>query len=97
MPSSPDPAQSERDPYTMSMQLCDDDGVVRGGAMHHGTDYPCTGHAHFAGEHIYCTGPAHTHPELPDNLTRLLRDQSIVLERDGAVWALIGREAMRDG
>ncbi|MCA1570074.1 MAG: hypothetical protein LC798_07080 [Chloroflexi bacterium] len=39
--------------------LCDDDGVVRSGAMHHGTDYPCTGHAHFAGYHIRCTSPAH--------------------------------------
>jgi hypothetical protein len=47
------------DPYTAATKLCDDDGIVRGGAMHHGTDYVCTGHAHFGGEHIRCTSPAH--------------------------------------
>jgi hypothetical protein len=46
-------------PYTMGMKLCDDDGIVRSGRFHKGTDYPCTGHAHFAGEHIECTSPAH--------------------------------------
>jgi hypothetical protein len=48
------------DPYTADARLCDDDGIVRQGAMHHGTNYPCTGHAHFAGEHYRCTSPAHT-------------------------------------
>lgn len=43
----------------LGMVLCDDDGVVRGGGMHDGTDYPCTGHAHFGGHHILCTSPAH--------------------------------------
>lgn len=47
------------DPYTMGMQLCDDDGIVRAGAMHKGVDYECTAHAHFAGEHIECLSPAH--------------------------------------
>ena len=47
------------DPYTAEIQLCDDDGIVRSGAMHHGTDYPCTGHAHWSGQHIRCTGPSH--------------------------------------
>lgn len=46
-------------PYTMGVKLCDDDGIVRSGRFHSGTDYPCTGHAHFAGEHIECTSPAH--------------------------------------
>jgi hypothetical protein len=50
----------EEDPYTSEIALCDDDGIVRGGAMHHGTDYRCTGHAHFSGEHIRCTNPAHS-------------------------------------
>jgi hypothetical protein len=59
------PAWSDEDPYTMSARLCDDDGIVRGGAMHHGTDYPCTGHAHFAGEHIRCSSAGH-----PGGLTR---------------------------
>jgi hypothetical protein len=45
--------------YTMEATLCGDDGIVRGGSMHHGTDYPCTGHAHKYGEHIRCTSPAH--------------------------------------
>jgi hypothetical protein len=27
--------------------------------MHHGVDYPCTGHAHYAGQHIECTNPVH--------------------------------------
>lgn len=52
--------------YTMSAKLCDDDGIVRGGAMHHGTDYLCTGHAHYAGEHIQCSSPAHR--DDPDQL-----------------------------
>jgi hypothetical protein len=48
--------------FTMAMQLCDDDGIVRSGRFHDGTDYPCTGGAHFAGEHIFCTSPAHANP-----------------------------------
>lgn len=47
------------DPYTMAAKLCDPDGIVRKGVMHHGTDYPCTGHAHFAGDHIVCTSVGH--------------------------------------
>jgi hypothetical protein len=47
------------DPFTMAGRLCDDDRMVRRGAMHHGTDYLCTGHAHFQGHHIRCTNPAH--------------------------------------
>lgn len=39
----------------MGMALCDATGYVRSGAMWHGTDYQCTGHAHFGGEHIECT------------------------------------------
>ena len=50
---------SPDDPFTTEFPLCDDDGIVRRGAMHHGTDYQCTSHAHFAGEHIRCTSPAH--------------------------------------
>lgn len=42
-----------------NLPLCDDDGTVRRGAMHHGTDYPCTSHAHFGGWHLICTSPAH--------------------------------------
>ena len=42
--------------------LCDPDGVVRHGVMHHGGDYECTGHAHWAGLHIRCTSPAHAQP-----------------------------------
>lgn len=53
------PPWSDADPYTMSARLCDDDGIVRSGAMHHGTDYTCTGHAHFAGEHIRCSSAGH--------------------------------------
>jgi hypothetical protein len=41
------------------LQLCDDDGVVRRGALHDRTDYQCTGHAHYAGYHITCTNPVH--------------------------------------
>lgn len=47
------------DPYTMDARLCEDDGMVRGGIMHAGTDYFCTGSAHFAGQHIRCTNPRH--------------------------------------
>lgn len=28
--------------------------------------FPCTGSAHVAGEHIYCTSPAHAEPENPE-------------------------------
>lgn len=99
-----DSGGSVADRYTMSAKLCDDDGIVRGGSMHHGQDYPCTGHAHTLGEHIYCTSPGHernrTAPTvddgLPEDLRRVLVDQSIVIERDGLVWAMIGRAALRD-
>lgn len=50
------------DPYTTEGRLCGDDGIVRQGAMHHGNDYACTGHAHFLGDHIRCTSPAHRAP-----------------------------------
>lgn len=53
------PPWSDDDPYTMATALCDNDGIVRGGVMHHGTDYPCTGHAHYAGQHIRCLSPGH--------------------------------------
>ena len=43
----------------MDARLCDDDGIVRRGPMHHGVDYQCTGHAHWAGYHITCISPAH--------------------------------------
>jgi hypothetical protein len=89
------------DPYTMSAKLCDDDGIVRGGSRHDGRDYPCTGHAHFAGEHLYCTSPAHprnaTIPsvdELPADLRRVLEDPGVTIARDGLVWALLGRAAV---
>ncbi|MDQ3933409.1 MAG: hypothetical protein M3340_02120 [Actinomycetota bacterium] len=55
--------------------------------------YACTGHAHLAGEHIRCTSPAHA-PGLPDDLNRVLRDQSVVVPQDGAVWATIGAKAV---
>jgi hypothetical protein len=47
------------DPYTIEMRLCDDDGIVRRGRFFKGAEYPCTGHAHYAGEHIRCTTPVH--------------------------------------
>ena len=56
------------DPFTMALRLCDEDGVVRKGAMHHGTDYPCTGHAHFAGEHIICSTPIHWYEPPPKDI-----------------------------
>lgn len=75
------PPWDDADPYTMAAALCDDDGIVRGGAMHHGTDYPCTGHAHFAGEHIRCTSGGH-----PDGLPSDLR---------AAIESLTDEEAQR--
>ena len=69
------PPWSDGDPYTMATSLCDDDGIVRRGAMHHGADYPCTGHAHFSGEHIRCTSPGH--PEgFPAGFEKALREAS---------------------
>lgn len=71
------PAWNDADPYTMDARLCGDDGIVRGGAMHHGVDYLCTGHAHFAGEHIRCISAAH--PDgLPSDLLAALRDPGLV-------------------
>lgn len=78
------------DPFTMSAQLCDDDGIVRSGAMHHGKDYPCTGHAHFAGEHIECTSPAHP-GQLPAEVRDLLSDPFIELDGDTLIWSILGR------
>lgn len=77
------------DPFTMSARLCHDDGIVRGGPMHHGTDYPCTGHAHYAGEHIRCLSPAHP-GNLPADLMAALEDPSIVLPQDDEVYRLVG-------
>lgn len=51
--------QFVHDPYTQFFQLCDDDGQVRKGVLHKAVDYPCTGHAHFGGEHIKCTNGVH--------------------------------------
>lgn len=48
------------DDFTSAAKLCDDDGIVRHGPMHKGTDYTCTGSAHFGGEHIRCTNPIHS-------------------------------------
>jgi hypothetical protein len=63
----------------MDAKLCDDDGVVRRGAMHHGTDYTCTGHAHFAGEHIRCISAGH--PDgLPSAMLDALRDPGLLLD-----------------
>jgi hypothetical protein len=83
---------STDDPYTMSFALCDDDGTVRSGAMRHGTDYPCTGHAHFAGEHIKCSSPAH-YGNLPRTLQDMLNDPFVELPRDDEVCALLGESA----
>lgn len=77
------------EPFTMSARLCDDDGIVRGGPMRHGTDYTCTGHAHYAGEHIRCESPAHP-GNLPADVLRLLSDPFVTLPRDGEVWRLLG-------
>ena len=79
------------DDFTMALKLCDDDGIVRSGAMHHGTDYPCTGSAHFAGEHIECISPAHPGAGLPPDLLALLRDPSVILPGDAEVWELIAK------
>lgn len=49
-------------PITGRARLCDNNGMVRRGVMHAGVDYPCTGHAHYAGHHIECTNPAHARP-----------------------------------
>lgn len=68
------PPSNDDDPYTLSAKLCDDDGIVRRGAMHHGIDYPCTGHAHFAGEHIECISEAH-----PSGLPTVFLDAMRVL------------------
>lgn len=56
------PAPPRHDPITGRARLCDNDGMVRRGVMHDGTDYACTGHAHLAGHHIECTNPVHKAP-----------------------------------
>lgn len=47
------------------INLCDPDGIVRRGDMHHGQDYPCTGHAHWSGYHIRCTTLIHGDGPVP--------------------------------
>lgn len=88
--------------FDLGLALCDD-GVVRGGVMHHGTDYPCTGGAHYAGKHIRCTSPAHPavaadalpeRPErieepLPEDLERVLRDPEFAIPQDVEVHRVI--------
>jgi hypothetical protein len=76
------------DPYTSSARLCDDDGIVRRGLMHHGTDYTCTGHAHFAGEHYRCESPAHA-GNLPGPLLDLLHDPSVKLPGEDELQRLL--------
>lgn len=63
----PDQLPADGDPYTAAAVLCDPDGIVRKGPMHHGVDYPCTGHAHYAGQHIACTTAIHTADGQPDD------------------------------
>lgn len=65
--------------FTMELRLCDDDGIVRRGAMHHGTDYPCTGSAHFAGEHIRCISPGHP-GNLSAELLELIRNPGLTMD-----------------
>jgi hypothetical protein len=92
-------------PFTMGLALCDADGIVRSGAMHHGTNYNCTGGAHYDGAHIRCTSAAHPHPTvaadalperperieepLPEEFERLLRDPEIAIAQDLAVHRVI--------
>lgn len=47
------------DPYTKAGPLCNNGTVTKNNPMWHGTDYACTGSAHYAGEHIYCTDRSH--------------------------------------
>lgn len=63
------PPWNDADPYTDAMVLCDDDGIVRGGLLHHGKDYVCTGHAHVNGMHIRCLSPGH-----PEGFPRRILD-----------------------
>lgn len=79
------------DPFTMDVALCDGEGIVRGGAMHHGTDYACTGSAHFAGEHIRCVSPAHDMPA-PSMLEEILQWQRRLAETKRVVVCAPGRE-----
>lgn len=51
---------------TMSAVLCDDEGWVRSGTFHFGTDYKCTGSVHppldsliWPGREVRCTNPIH--------------------------------------
>lgn len=47
--------------------LCDVDGIVRRGIFYNGTDYPCTGWAHYQGQTIECSNPIHAvKPVTPD-------------------------------
>lgn len=70
------PPWDDADPYTNAANLCDDDGIVRGGPTHHGTDYPCTGHAHYGGHHWGCLSAGHP-GGLPAELYALLGGRSL--------------------
>lgn len=47
------------DLFTLAGPLCKNGIVTKDNPMWHGTDYSCTGSAHYAGEHIYCTDVSH--------------------------------------
>lgn len=56
----------------MSALICDEDGWVRGGTFHWGTDYKCTGSVHppldspiWPGHEIRCANPIHVVPAAP--------------------------------
>ena len=55
-------ADPTRDFGPVAARLCDEDGTVRRGLFHHGTDYACTGSAHHRGARIMCDNPIHINP-----------------------------------
>lgn len=82
------PRSNSSDPYTAEAQLCDEDGFVRGGPMHHGTDYACTGHAHYEGEHFKCISPAHP-GGMPGDLLAALGHEGLNSDESATVRAAI--------
>lgn len=50
------------DKFTNAARLCTDGTVTKENSFWHGTDYPCTGSAHYAGDHFLCTSAAHYTP-----------------------------------
>lgn len=82
-------------PFDVGLKLCEDNGIVREGSSRFwkGTDYNCSGGAHFAGMHIRCTSPAHQAVEPREGMATVYDHQGTYLGCIGvATWQALVTE-----